>query len=219
MERVITAIRVQQKNHQRVNIDLDGEFAFGLSRIIAAWLKVGDSLSEEKVMKLRDQDTNEVAYQAALRLLNRRLKTELELKTTLLTKGYSLDQIDLVIQRLKSERLLNDELFTKSWIESRNHFHPRSQRLLKFELKKKGIAEELIDNALVDSPAESDLAFQAASSYARRITSQDQKEFKTRLCAYLARRGFSYSSSLPAVDAVWNERIRAERKSGENEGN
>ena len=34
----ITALTVQKKNPNRVNVHLDGEFAFGLARIVAAWL-------------------------------------------------------------------------------------------------------------------------------------------------------------------------------------
>ncbi len=50
----ITAIEPQQKNPQRVNIYLDGEFAFGLAAVVAAWLKVGQELGEEKIASLKD---------------------------------------------------------------------------------------------------------------------------------------------------------------------
>ena len=40
MSGLITALKVQEHNTGRVNVYLDGEFAFGLSRITAAWLKV-----------------------------------------------------------------------------------------------------------------------------------------------------------------------------------
>jgi regulatory protein len=49
----ITALEVQKKNPNRVNLHLDGEFAFGLARITAAWLKVGDVLSDEKIANYR----------------------------------------------------------------------------------------------------------------------------------------------------------------------
>ncbi len=218
MERVITAIRVQQRNHQRVNIDLDGEFAFGLSRIASAWLNVGDQISEEKIEQLKAKDTDEVAFQVALRLLNRRLKTEKEMTASLQSKGFQPDQVVKVILRLKTERLLDDTRFSQSWIESRSHFHPRSHRLLRYELRQKGIAEDLIDDALAESPAESDLAYQAASRYARRLEVQEWNVFRDRLCAYLGRRGFSFSSSLPVVTTLWNELMQVEGKSGENEG-
>ena len=59
--RTVTAIEVQQKNPQRVNIYLDDQFAFGLSRITAAWLKVGQGLSEEKIASLQAEDAREAA--------------------------------------------------------------------------------------------------------------------------------------------------------------
>ena len=54
MAQRITAIEPQQKNPQRVNIYLDGEFAFGLAAVVAAWLRVGQELGEEKIASLKD---------------------------------------------------------------------------------------------------------------------------------------------------------------------
>jgi hypothetical protein len=53
-----------------VNLHLDGEFAFGLARITAAWLKVGDVLSDEKIAKLQADDAREgvTASHALLKL-------------------------------------------------------------------------------------------------------------------------------------------------------
>ena len=58
----ITAIEVQKRSPNRVNIHLDGEFAFGLARIVAAWLRVGQDLSEEKIEQLQADDARERAY-------------------------------------------------------------------------------------------------------------------------------------------------------------
>ena len=88
MERVITAIKVQKRNPTRVNIELDGEYAFGTSRLVAAWLQVGDRLTEEKIAALIDQDTSEVAYQRALNLLNHRPRTEKEIRQKLAEKQF-----------------------------------------------------------------------------------------------------------------------------------
>ena len=45
----ITRIVVQKRNPDRVNIYLDGEFAFGLYRDTAAWLEVGQELSDNQI--------------------------------------------------------------------------------------------------------------------------------------------------------------------------
>jgi regulatory protein len=124
MERVITAIKVQKRNPQRVNIDLDGEFAFGLSRLVAAWLKPGDQLSEEKINSLIEKDALEVAYQRALDLFSHRPRSEKEVRQRLTEKAFQPDQIDQVVEKLKQANLVRDESFARMWVESRNEFHP-----------------------------------------------------------------------------------------------
>ena len=69
MNHTITALTLQKRNRERVNVYLDGEYAFGLARIVAAWLVVGQELSDEKITQLRIEDEREVAYQRALRLI------------------------------------------------------------------------------------------------------------------------------------------------------
>ena len=83
MERKITALQAQKRNPQRVNVYLDGEFAFGLSRITAAWLQIGQVLSEEKIVELQAADEIEVAYQKALHYLSFRTRSEDEVRKNL----------------------------------------------------------------------------------------------------------------------------------------
>ena len=205
MEKVITAIKVQQHNPQRVSIDLDGEFAFGLSRLTAAWLKTGDPLNEEKISSLLRQDALEVAYQQALRLLSHRLRSEKEIRGRLGDKGYTVEQIDLVIEKLQSENMIRDERFAKSWVESRNEFHPRSHRLLKRELSTKGVEDTIIEAALGQSETDEQLARQAGEQYSRRLAGLDKPTFTRRLSGFLARRGFSYSTIHQVVQEIWQD--------------
>jgi regulatory protein len=66
MGRTVTAIKAQKRNKDRVSVYLDGEYAFGLARIVAAWLHVGQELSEEKIVLLTSQDEVEAAYARSL---------------------------------------------------------------------------------------------------------------------------------------------------------
>jgi regulatory protein len=209
MERIITAIKVQKHNPDRVNIDLDGEFAFGLSRLVAAWLKPGDHLSEEKINTLIEKDALEVAYQRALDLLNYRPRSEKEIRHKLLDKGFQPGQIDQVVGKLKQTNLVRDEAFARMWVESRNEFHPRSRKLLRCELRNKGIAERHIDTALKEMPEEEELALKAAMHYIRRLQGKDWQTFRNRLSGFLARRGFSYSTISPIVKSLWDQQKTA----------
>lgn len=205
MERQITAIQVQKHHPERLNIELDGEFAFGLSRLVAAWLKVGDFLSEDRITALIESDTSEVAYQKATRLLDYRPRTEKEIRQRLVQKGFSTLEIDQVVLRLKRANLVQDQQFAKMWIENRNDYHPRSQRLMRYELRNKGVSEQMIETALADSAEDIELATRAAAQYARKLNFQDRELFRKKLSAYLVRRGFSYGTIAPVIRDIIRE--------------
>ena len=76
----ITALQVQKRNPNRVNVHLDGEYAFGLARIVAAWLKVGQTLEEEKISELQADDARERAMQQAMLFLSYRARSEKEIR-------------------------------------------------------------------------------------------------------------------------------------------
>jgi regulatory protein len=203
MDRVITGIKAQKKNHDRVIIFLDGEYGFGLSRIVAAWLNIGQHLDEQKIESLLAADAHEVAFNKALRLLDRKPRTSKEISSRLVKSGFTLDQAEMVLQRLEDAGLIADDRFARQWVENRNELHPRSRRLIALELKQKGIDDEVIEQVLEDSSPDEDSALQAAMQYARKIPSGDRMEFRKRLSAFLKRRGFNYGTIAPVVQKVW----------------
>jgi len=200
---VITGIKAQKKNHDRVIIFLDGEYGFGLSRIVAAWLNIGQHLDEQKIESLLAADAHEVAFNKSLRLLDRKPRTSKEISSRLVKSGFTLDQAEMVLQRLKDAGLIADDRFARQWVENRNELHPRSRRLIALELKQKGIDDEVIEQVLEDSSPDEDSALQAAMQYARKIPSGDRMEFRKRLSAFLKRRGFNYGTIAPVVQKVW----------------
>jgi len=216
-EKTITAIKVQKRNPERVNIDLDGDFAFGLSRITAAWLKIGDRLTQERIDALQREDAIEFAYQRALLLLGYRARSEQELRRKLIEKNFSTEQVDQVVRKLKQANLIHDGSFARAWVENRNNSHPRSQRLMRYELQRKGVAEEDIQRAIKTSAPDQELALRAAENYYRRLTGYDFKVFRNRLSGFLARRGFSYEVIAPVVAALWGQRSANNNTDEENE--
>ena len=217
MERRITAIKAQKHNPDRISIDLDGEFAFGLSRIVAAWLKVGDTLSEKQITDLTRADTSEKALQSALKLLDYRPRTEKEIRQRLNIKGFDEQEIESVMVRLHAANLVQDQQFARMWIDNRCEFHPRSKRMIRFELRNKGVSEQIIDQALTDGMDEEELASRAAEKYARKLDPSDRLGFRKKLSAYLARRGFSYGTVAPVVNRMLTSFETAQSRKLENE--
>lgn len=204
VKRKITALKAQKRNNQRVNVYLDGEYAFGVARIVAAWLQVGQELTPEKIAQLKEEDEREVAYQKALKFLSYRERSEAEVKENLEKGGYPEAVITEILERLNRSGLLNDQRFAKHWVENRSEFRPRGTRALSFELKRKGLSQETIDTALrgID---EEELAYKAAIKKSRKLIQLDWTDFRKKMYAHLAQRGFSYEAISPVVQRAWDE--------------
>jgi regulatory protein len=205
MSRKITGIKLQKKNRNRVNIYINGEFSFGLSRFTAAWLKEGMELSDEKISDLLEQDKFEVAYQRALNYLKYREHSREEILRYLRKNKVSEEVAEQVTTRLQENGLLDDVRFTQMWIENRIEYRPRSRRALRLELRRHGIDDEIIEQSLT-TVDENEAAYKAAKKYAHRLENKDWDEFRQKLYGYLGRRGFNYETSKSIINQVWEER-------------
>lgn len=210
----ITALRTQAKNKRRVNVYLDGAFALALPDIVAATLRVEQSLSGEQVADLQQRNAAQRAYDRALRFLSYRPRSVAEVSRYLAGKQVSDDLIAQTIDRLRQAGLLDDRAFARFWVENRESFRPRGKIALRYELRRKGVGEEAIDAAIQDVD-ESEGAYRVARTRALRLTRVDRETFRRRLGGYLSRRGFSYSVVRETVERLWQE--RATREGAEEE--
>ena len=200
----ITAIEPQKRDPNRVNIHLDGNYAFGLTRITAAWLKIGQELSEDKIASLQAEDSRERAYQQAMLFLSYRARSESEIRQNLSKHEIPQDVIEQTLERLRENRLADDNQFARAWVENRNTFRPRSRRALQMELRQKGLSDETSQSALEGLDEEA-LAYEAGLKKARRLQSEEWSGFRKKLSEHLARRGFPYSVIAFVVSRIWKE--------------
>jgi regulatory protein len=202
----ITALRATKGRGKRVKMFLDEKFAFSLEAEVAvkAGLKIGQELSATEIEALARSDQFQRCLKAAAHYLSYRPRSESELRERLYRRGFSDDSIEAVIAKLKEQGLVDDMAFAQFWKDSRNSFSPRSQWLTKLELKRKGIAQEIVDQ-VVDANNDKDSAYRAALSKARGLPCSDYERFRQRLGGYLRRRGFSYEVINHTVELMWHE--------------
>ncbi|MCJ7551018.1 MAG: RecX family transcriptional regulator [Anaerolineae bacterium] len=186
----ISALESQKRSRDRLNVFLDGEFAFGLARLAAANLKVGTWLSDEAIAELTSVDGLERAHSRALDYLSYRPRSETELRDYLLEKEFPESDVEEVLARLNRVGLVDDAEFARYWIDNRARFRPRGGRMLQYELQRKGVASETIEEAL-DDYDELAAVRKVAQEQARRLQHLPPDKFRRRLYARLARRGFS----------------------------
>jgi regulatory protein len=200
----VTALKVQAKNKRRVNVYLDGTFAFGLPDTVAASLRVGQLLSDEEGVALQRRDTVERAYERALRFLSYRPRSCEEVARYLAGKQVPEDVAGEVIARLQNAELLDDGAFARYWVENRQSFRPRGTMALRYELRRKGVDEGAI-KAAIEEVDESEGAYRAAQAQARRLAGVDRETFRRRLGGYLSRRGYAYATVRETIERLWRE--------------
>lgn len=216
MEYKITALNLQKRNPNRVNVYLNGKFAFGLARIVAAWLQVDQKINDEKITQLKAEDAGETAYQRALKYISHRQRSEDEVRRNLGKHNVPEKDIEFVIERLKRSDLVNDIHFAQSWVENRSELHPRGRRALAYELRKKGIDSQIIDQVLTTVDDEP-LADKAARERVRKFKGLDWPEFRQKMYRYLSQRGFNYETISQVVIRVWDEELKVDYGQEEEE--
>jgi len=204
--RKITALRAGRGQGKRVNIFLDDKFAFSLESevVVKEGLQVQQVLSANQIEALARSNHFHRCLNSAVHYLNYRPRSESELREKLRQRGFDDDCLEAVIPRLKKQGLVDDMAFAQFWKDNRESFSPRSRLLTKLELRRKGIANDIIDQ-LVNAIDDNDSAYRAALGKARSLLQSDYQSFRRRLGEYLKRRGFSYEVIKHTVERLWEE--------------
>ena len=202
--RKITAITGRGK---RVNVFLDGRFAFSLEAEVAVreGLREGQGLSVNQIESLARSDHFHRCLNAAAHFLSYRPRSEAEVREQLQRRGFDGNSVTAVLTKLKGEGVVDDMAFAQFWRDNRQSFSPRSQWLTRLELRQKGVADDIIEK-VVDSIDDTDSAYRAALSKARKLPQSDYQRFRRRLAEYLKRRGFSYEVINHTIQRLWQER-------------
>lgn len=156
-------------------------------------------------------DDFENFYNKALRFLSFRPRSEKEVKDNLKRKKAGSLVIDKIIVKLKEQKFINDLEFVKWWVEQRTSFRPLGLRLIKMELRQKGISDEMIESGIMnqESGAENDLGL-ARKLIAKRLLRYkglSKQELYQKLGSFLARRGFDWETIKQVIDEAVGKEV------------
>jgi len=211
----ITELRTGKRNEKRINIYLDGRFAFSLDAGVAEQehLQVGQELSGDQAETLARNDQYQRGLNAAFRYLGYRPRSEAEVRERLLKRDFLPEVVEEVTGRLKELGIVDDVAFARFWVENRESFRPRGRRLTGLELRRMGVGKEVIQQA-VEGADDRENAYRAAVQKARQWPSVDYPGFRRRLGDYLRRRGFDYEVIGQVVARIWQERGSGREEDG-----
>jgi regulatory protein len=205
MSGTITALKAQDRSKDRVSVYLDGKFAFGLALIHALWLRVGQALSDSEIDDLKAADTLEKAKQRAIGLISYRPRSVEEVKRRLKRVGVDDGAIEGVIASLRESGLLDDQSFSKAWVESRLGASPRSRRMIAWELRQKGVSEATISDSIENVDDEAAGLALATKHWPRFAKLESINERRRKLSEFLARHGFDYETIRDIITKLENK--------------
>jgi regulatory protein len=199
---VITSLK-PQKNKRFVNVSVDGKFRFGidLDNLYKYGLKIEKEFTEEELEEINREANFNKTFNKILNFAMRRPHSESELVSWLSRKKVDKEFNEKLLKKLANLELLDDEKFTKWWVEQRTHFKHKSKRELQFELRQKGVNSKLIDKVLGESDLdEFDMAQKQAEKKLRSLGRFDDQTRKKKLGEFLQRKGFGWEIVKKVLD-------------------
>lgn len=186
---------------------INGEFAFGLSGVVAleAGLKKGRELDVEDQRGLLQKEEVAWAKEYVMMLVSRQPRTRAEIERKLREKEYSSDAGDAAIGVLERLGYLDDRAFAEAFVQERLATKGHGPFRLRADMRKKGLASELIDTVLAD--LDDDALRESAREHARsrwEALSGERDSLKRlkKTMDYVARRGFSWEVIREACEGL-----------------
>ena len=198
----ITAITPQVKDKTRCNIFVDGRFCCGLTleATVKNRLRVGQIITQERLSEMQLESEKNTAFDKALTHLSATRKTEKQIREYLQGKGYLDGVIDYVVEKLRGYNFLNDGEYAEAYVES--VAKRKGGRLIRMELRGKGISDEKIDAAMggLDEETQTESAKTILYKYMRGKVADTQTLQKAY--RYLMGKGFDYEVAKAALASL-----------------
>ena len=197
----ITAITPQAKDKTRCSIYVDGRFYCGLTieTMVKNRLKVGQSVSAEYLSEIQLESEKRTALDKALTHLTATQKTEREIRDFLTKKGYLPAIAEYVLEKLRGYNFVNDGEYAKAYVTAKSS--KKGERLIRMELRAKGIADADAADALaeIDEEAQISSAKAVREKYMRGKTADAptlQKAYR-----HLLSKGYSFDVAKSALSS------------------
>ena len=194
----IMAVTPFDKRRSKVLISEDFAFVLYNGEIRRYHIEEGAELTEERYRQILDEVLRKRARERAIYLLKEKDRTEAELTKKLREGFYPEEVIREVLELFKTRHYIDDEEYGRRYLD--NHSQKKSRRRLQYDLQRKGLDRDQIEELLEEIEEEDQIReFLQKKGYDPEQT--DQKE-KGKLMMALARKGFAYEA-IRSVMGEW----------------
>lgn len=152
----------------------------------------GNSFYPETWEKIKASTNEGLIFDKVLSFIDYKMRTEKEIEEYLMDKACSSEEITSIIERLKNIKMIDDTRYTKIYVENEIN-HLSGPILIRYDLKNKGIKEELINKKLSEYPDDVffDNAVKVAKGCLKSFHGEPINKQKEIIYSKLARMGYS----------------------------
>ena len=225
---IITKIALAKRRKDRLHIYIDRgngeEYAFTVSEdlFVKRQFSKGMQLSEEDILKIRQEDVLDKAFQKTLNYLSYRMRSEKEVLQYLREQDVGNEDAAPLMERLRELSFLNDSAFANAFVRTKMNSQKKGPRLIEQELFEKGVSRKNVDTAMSEYSLEEQLdnAILCVEKKQSSYKSDGYRKKQQKLLQFLIQRGFTNEIAKQALlesNVEENENMEwdAVRKQGE----
>ena len=189
------------------DIYIDNSYAFSVTEEDYFKLNLYDKkeITEEELNILKKVTDFSIAKTRALTYLSYKIRTAKEIENKLLKEGFNSDIISKVIKDLVSDGYINDMLYVRKYIYDRNKLNPKSKRMLAYELKNKGIDDDLINEGLSELKIDNILIAKDLVLKKYKELDVSDAKVKRKIFLFLKYRGFTDNEIKNVINEIADE--------------
>jgi regulatory protein len=188
------------------SVFIDDRYAFSIPEEDYLRLRLYEKkeISDEEIEFIKENVTFKSAKSQAVKYLSYRLVSEAQLFAKLQNKGYDEDVIWDVINELKSIGYINDLIYAQKYIYERIKLKPKSKKMLRMELKSKGVSEDIINQVLEEMDFDEDMIIDRLIKKKFGKYDITEPKIEKKIYYFLLHRGFSMENIRTALNRIAN---------------
>ena len=188
-----TLLKIKWKAHKATLVFEDEEIVVSEDVFTDYRLYEGKEVGNVERNKIRNDAKLSSLYSYGLGLVSHRSYTVHEVREKLKAKTEDVEEIRKVIYRLKQLGFLDDEAYMSAYVEEALSVKAIGETRIRFELEKKGIHPEVLQNLRIDPKKEKEAAERYLNVLNSRYKNVPNRQKKIKAANALIARGFDHA--------------------------
>lgn len=167
----------------------------------STYLYVGKALTNKQIKELENLSNITKLMEYAFSLLRKSHYTEWKMREKLYKKEGNKEQVDLIIKKLKTHDLINDEMYALDYVEYCHENHIGKNKII-LGLKNRGVFEKEINKIRFSSKLEKQKALYHLPKLENRYNQYPFRKKKDKIYQQLLSLGFDHDIAIDVINKI-----------------